>query len=230
MTHISTLLATAILSLIGFSTAHAQIDPHLGQTVMNKTVTVNVTGTSTIRTVGLGSTFGNDGAARIDITLSYKNQANQTLSVTKVPVFCTDLRQSISVGSTYTNFLALDAVAGVFPLNGTTDRVDANRMLALEYLYGTAFGTTANYFAVVPTWTDYKLAGFQLALWEIVHELSLEVLRLKEVLCLAVQVVEERISVVQHLHRVEFSSLRHVHFVAHQARVAGAVCVKGFAT
>jgi hypothetical protein len=157
------------LSLIASTVAQAQIDPHLGQTVMGKTVTVKVTGTSALKTVDLGTTFGTESAGRIDITLSYKNQANQTLSVLNLPVFCTDLYQAISLNTPYADFKALDAVAGVFPVYNANNRVDASQMLALEYLYGSAFGTTANYFSSVTngSWSSNKLAGFQVALWEI---------------------------------------------------------------
>ncbi len=169
MHFLRSLVLLACFSLLTNSIAQAQIDPHLGKTIMGKTVTVKATGTSPLRTVDLGTVFGTDSAGRIDITLSYRNQVNQMVSVQNLPVFCTDLYQPISLNTVYNDYKALDAVAGVFPVYNANNRVDASQMLALEYLYGTAFGTTANYFSAVTngSWSSNKLAGFQVALWEI---------------------------------------------------------------
>lgn len=142
----------------------------MGQAMLGQTISFTLTGVASWDSVNLGGSFGSETATRIDLSVNYKNSLNQTVTVANVPVFCTDLYQPVGF-ATYTDYTVIAATVGAFPLSGSNSRVDVSRLLALQYLFGTAFGTASNYFNTVSTtWPSYQLAGFQTALWEIVHD------------------------------------------------------------
>lgn len=151
-------------------TGWAQLNIYLGDVLAGQTVSVVATGISTLDTVDLGGSFGNESAARIDISVTHKNSANQTVTTANVPTFCTDLYDGISLNTTYT-YKVIKGTADQFPLNDeNSSKVNASRLLALGYLYKKAFGSVQNYLTLIPTWSTSNITGFQAAIWEIVHD------------------------------------------------------------
>ncbi len=164
-------LKSTLIGLLGLAlsplTSFAQLNEYLGNVLIGQTVTLQRGADFTGETVNIA--VMNVGAAGFRLTINHLNSSGQAVTTSNVPVFCTDLNDSIG-GSLY-NYNVIRGDAHLFPLNDNGNpAVSVDQMMALGYLYKKAFGTAQNYLSLIPVWDPYKIAGFQTAIWEVTHD------------------------------------------------------------
>lgn len=151
----------------------AQISPYLGDQLLGQELSFSVSADNFLSGFNLGDDFASEGTARILLNLSYQGSSGQTVQVSRLPAFCVDLYQPIGTSS-YSGFVAQEAQASHFPASSGGVVVSARQLLALELLFSTSFDSVESYFSLLGSktskWSTTKIAGFQLAIWEITHD------------------------------------------------------------